>query len=161
MKISLIINGEKKDVEINPDDILLDILRKLGYYSVRRGCDTGMCGICTVLLDGKPVPSCSVFAARADGHHITTVEGLKGAKVFAQYLAEEGADQCGFCSPGLIVNTVYLKNKNIKDKEEITNKLIGNLCRCTGYVGQHRAIEKFLGVEKWKKLQEKFQKKMH
>ncbi|QTA37203.1 2Fe-2S iron-sulfur cluster binding domain-containing protein [Thermosipho ferrireducens] len=148
MKINLIVNGEKKIFEIEPSDILLDVLRKNGYYSVRRGCDTGMCGICTVLLDGKPVPSCSVYAARVDGHEITTLEGIKEAKELATLLAEEGADQCGYCSPGLIVNTIYLKNKNIKSMEEAKVKLIGNLCRCTGYESQHRAIEKFLGVKK-------------
>jgi len=151
MKINVTINNEKKELEIAPDDILLDVLRRYGYHSVRRGCDTGMCGICTVLLDGKPVPSCSIFAARVDGHEITTIEGLPEAKELAKILAEEGADQCGFCSPGLIVNTVYLKKLKIKKIEEVKIKLIGNLCRCTGYVGQHRAIEKFLGVEKWKK----------
>ncbi|ABR31169.1 (2Fe-2S)-binding protein [Thermosipho melanesiensis] len=147
MKITLKINGKTEEVDIKPYEILLDVLRRLGYYSVRRGCDTGMCGICTVLLDGKPVPSCSIFAAKVDGHSITTVEGLKEAKELAKLLAEEGADQCGFCSPGLIVNTIYLKNMGVKDKDEIKSKLIGNLCRCTGYVSQHRAIEKFLGVE--------------
>ncbi|SHH16451.1 (2Fe-2S)-binding protein [Thermosipho atlanticus] len=148
MKINVVINNEKKELEIEPDEILLDVLRRYGYHSVRRGCDTGMCGICTILLDGKPVPSCSIFAARVDGHEITTVEGLPEAREFAELLAEEGADQCGFCSPGLIVNTIYIKRAKIEKMDEVKIKLIGNLCRCTGYEGQHRAIAKFLGVEK-------------
>ncbi|ANQ54234.1 (2Fe-2S)-binding protein [Thermosipho affectus] len=148
MRIKLKVNNKTEEIDIEPHEILLDVLRKLGYYSVRRGCDTGMCGICTVLFDGKPIPSCSVFAARADGHEITTVEGLEDAKAFAKLLSEEGADQCGYCSPGLILNTVYLKKIGVKDLNKAKIKLIGNLCRCTGYESQHRAITKFLGVTK-------------
>ena len=149
MKVKVNINQQIKVFECEPGDFLLDTLRKNNYLSVRRGCDTTNCGVCTVLLDGKPVPSCSLLTLKADGHEITTVEGIQAeAEKLGKYFGDEGADQCGFCSPGLIVNTVYLKKLKIKKIEEVKIKLIGNLCRCTGYVGQHRAIEKFLGVEK-------------
>ena len=105
MKIRLTLNGKKIEAEIKADTLLLDLVREKGCYSVKRGCETSNCGLCTVWLDGKPVLSCSVLAARADGHEVTTLEGLqKESEEFADFLAREGADQCGFCSPGLIMN---------------------------------------------------------
>ena len=122
------------------------ILREQGYKSMKRGCDTGNCGLCTVWMDEKPVLSCSILAARANNHSIMTLEGLqKEAKVFADFMANEGADQCGFCSPGLIMNVLAME-KELKNpsEEEIKNYLAGNLCRCTGYMAQMRAITKYL-----------------
>ena len=117
--------------------------------SLKRGCDTGNCGLCTVWLDEKPVLSCSVPAVRAKNHKVTTLEGVqKEAEEFSRYLAEEGADQCGYCSPGLIMNVLALK-KEIKNPTEnqIKEYLAGNLCRCTGYQAQYRALMKYFGIE--------------
>ncbi|GAB6189730.1 2Fe-2S iron-sulfur cluster-binding protein [Marinitoga arctica] len=151
MKINLIINKVKKEVDINPSEFLLDVLRRLDYMGVKKGCDTGTCGVCTVLMDGKPVLSCSVLAASADGHEITTIEGLENDPEFKEIsnaLLEEGADQCGFCSPGLILN-VYAMKKELKNpsEEDMKKYLVGNLCRCTGYVPQMRAIKKYFEVK--------------
>lgn len=151
MEVNLTINEKKYKKEISPNTLLLDFLRDLGYYSVKRGCDTTNCGLCTVLLDEKPVLSCSVLAVGCDGKQIKTLEGLeKEAKIFADFIAEEGADQCGFCSSGFIMNVLQLKKitENPKEltEEEINHFLSGNLCRCTGYMGQMRAIRKYFAV---------------
>ena len=149
MKIHLTINNENKTFEIDPSMTLLEVLRENGYLSVKQGCDTGTCGLCTVLMDEKPILSCSILAAKADGHFIKTIEGIEEeAKKIGNFLAQEGADQSGFCSPGLIIN-VYAMKKILKNptEEEINKFLVGNLCRCTGYVGQTRAIKKYLGGE--------------
>ena len=127
------------------DTVLLDLLRKLGCYSVKCGCETTNCGLCTVWVDGKSRLSCSILAAGIDGKEITTLEGLqKEAEAFGAYLAAEGAEQCGFCSPGFIMNVLAmfreLENPTI---EEIKEYLAGNLCRCSGYMGQLRAIQKY------------------
>ena len=149
MKINLTINDENKTFEIDPSMTLLEVLRDNGYLSVKQGCDTGTCGLCTVLLDEKPILSCSILAAKVDGHFVKTLEGIKDeADKIGDFLAKEGADQCGFCSPGLIIN-VYSMKKTLKNPtdEDINKFLVGNLCRCTGYVGQTRAIKKYLGGE--------------
>jgi carbon-monoxide dehydrogenase small subunit len=149
MKINLTVNGENKTFEIDPSMTLLEVLRNNGYLSVKQGCDTGTCGLCTVLMDERPILSCSILAAKADGHFIKTIEGIKDeAEKIGEYLAKEGADQCGFCSPGLIIN-VYSMKKTLKNpsEEDVNKFLVGNLCRCTGYVGQTRAIKKYLEEE--------------
>lgn len=98
--------------EAEPDDLLLDLVRSLGCYSVKRGCETANCGLCTVWLDGKPVLSCSILAVRADGRHVTTLEGLqKEAEEFGMFLAAEGGEQCGFCSPGFIMNVLAMERE--------------------------------------------------
>ena len=150
MKIRLTLNGKKIEAEIKADTLLLDLVREKGCYSVKRGCETSNCGLCTVWLDGKPVLSCSVLAARADGHEVTTLEGLqKEAEEIGRFLAEEGADQCGFCSPGLIMNLLAMERELVSpDMDEVREYLSGNLCRCTGYEGQMRAIEKYLNRNK-------------
>ena len=148
MKIRLTLNGKKIEAEIKADTLLLDLVREKGCYSVKRGCETSNCGLCTVWLDGKPVLSCSVLAARADGHEVTTLEGLQKEE-FADFLAREGADQCGFCSPGLIMNVLAMERELVKPTmEEVREYLAGNLCRCTGYAGQLRALEKYLNRKK-------------
>jgi len=149
MKISLTINGQKHDCQIAPDEMLLNLLRKLGFKSVKKGCDTGTCGVCTVLLNEKPILSCSYLAVRADGKNITTVEGLgKKADAIIDAIVNEGADQCGFCGPALIL-TVYALQKELKNPtmEDVNRYLAGNLCRCSGYEGQLRGIKNFLGVK--------------
>lgn len=146
MKIECKINGVLIRKEVKPDMILLDFLRENGCYSVKRGCETSNCGLCTVWMDEKPILSCSLLAARAQGHSITTLEGVKEqAAVFAEYMANEGAEQCGFCSPGLIMNVLAMeKELNNPSEEDIKRYLSGNLCRCTGYMSQMRAIKKYL-----------------
>ncbi len=146
MLVSMSINGKKYQDTISADTLLIDYLRSKGFYSVKRGCETSNCGLCTVWMDEKPVLSCSLLAAKANGHAITTLEGIEEeAQKFAYYMANEGAEQCGFCSPGLVMNVVAMK-KELKHptQEEIKHYLAGNLCRCTGYMGQMRAIEKYL-----------------
>lgn len=148
MKISLNINNAVRNIEIEPGEMLYDVLRKLGYLSVKKSCDTGSCGICTVLLNGQPVLSCSYLAVKADGQNITTVEGVQEeAEKIGICMNEEGAVQCGFCTPGFVLTVVSLK-KNLKNPsdEDIKNYLVGNLCRCSGYQVQMSAVKKYLGV---------------
>lgn len=146
MQITMMINGQRITDDIKPDMLLLDFLRAHGCYSVKRGCETSNCGLCTVWLDGKPILSCSMLAVRCDGHAVTTLEGVEQeAHEFADYMAKQGAEQCGFCSPGLIMNVLAMKKElQQPTREEINHYLAGNLCRCTGYVGQLRAIEAYL-----------------
>ena len=146
MIITVKINGKTYKDEVAPDTVLLDYLRSHGCYSVKRGCETSNCGLCTVHMNSKPVLSCSVLAVRADGQEITTLEGLqKEAEEFGAFLTDEGGEQCGFCSPGFIMNVLAMVKelKNPTD-EEIKKYLEGNLCRCTGYQSQMRAIKKYL-----------------
>ena len=153
MKINFWLNGAKKEAEISPDTMLLEFLRSLGCYSVKRGCETANCGLCTVLVNDKPMLSCSVLAARIDGKKVITMEGLQAeAEEFGTFLANEGAEQCGFCNPGFVMNALALFRENpYPDEEEIKEFLSGNLCRCSGFVSQTRSILKFL---KYKKAQE-------
>ena len=152
MRISLILNGKKIVDEISPDMLLIDFVRNHGCYSVKCGCETANCGLCTVFLEEKPVLSCSVLAARADGHKVDTLEGLqKEAEEFGAFLADQGAEQCGFCNPGMIMNAIALLRENSEPTEaEIKEFLAGNLCRCSGYEGQLRGIQNFIA---WKKAQ--------
>lgn len=135
--ITVILNGETRTVDVEPNDILLDILReRLGVKSPKVGCERGDCGVCTVLLDGKPVRSCIILAVEADGHEITTVEGLglNGLTRLQQTFIERNAFQCGFCAPGVVLAATALLRENPKPTdEEIREALAGNLCRCTGY----------------------------
>ncbi|WP_315166397.1 (2Fe-2S)-binding protein [Metaclostridioides mangenotii] len=150
MIIKCTINGKKKELNISPDDFLADTLRENGFVSVKKGCDTGSCGLCTVMINDKAELSCNFLSARADGQSITTLEGVqKEAKEFGDFLAEEGADQCGFCAPGFIMMVLAMK-RELKDpaEEEVIDYLNGNLCRCTGYKGQLRAIHKYLNSVK-------------
>jgi len=154
MEITLTLNGRKITRSVEADLALLDFVRNEGCYSVKRGCDTSNCGLCTVFLDDKPVLSCSVLAARADGHRVTTMEGLqKEAAEFGAFIADQGAEQCGFCNPGMIMNALALFRENTEpSEEEIKEYLAGNLCRCSGYEGQLRGIQNFIA---WKKAQGK------
>lgn len=152
-ELKLTLNGKALQEEIAPDMLLLDFVRSQGCYSVKRGCETANCGLCTVLVDGMPVLSCSTLAMRVDGKSVTTMEGMQEeAAEFGTFLANEGAEQCGFCSPGFIMNVIAM-TKELEDPslEEIKEYLSGNLCRCTGYMGQLRAIQKFLKVKKGEK----------
>lgn len=146
MLVSIKLNGKIINDNIDADMLLIDFVRKHGCLSVKRGCETSNCGLCTVFLDNKPVLSCSVLAARANEKEVTTLEGLQEeAREFGQFIAEQGAEQCGFCNPGFIMNTIALlrENPNPTD-EEIKEYLAGNLCRCSGYEGQLRGIKNFI-----------------
>ena len=150
MEIKLKLNGKQTTTEVGADTILLDVLRNLGCHSVKCGCETTNCGLCTVWIDGKSRLSCSILAVSVDGHEITTLEGVKEeAEEFGRFLANEGAEQCGFCSPGFIMNVLAMM-RELQDPEieEIKEYLAGNLCRCTGYMGQLRAIQKYMQYKK-------------
>ena len=146
MEISLTLNGKLIKDNIDADLLLIDFLRSHGCYSVKQGCETANCGLCTVLMDGKPILSCSMLAARADGHSIQTLDGLQEeAADFVGFIADQGADQCGFCNPGFVMNTIALLRENPDPTDdEIRAFLSGNLCRCSGYDGQLRGIRNFV-----------------
>lgn len=146
MKIKMWINNKIFEDDILEDTLLIDFIRSKGFFSVKRGCETSNCGLCTVHLEGKPILSCSTLAVRANGLHVTTIEGLKEeAEEFGAFMADEGAEQCGFCSPGFVMNVIAMKRElNNPTEDEVKNYLSGNLCRCTGYMGQLRAVKKYL-----------------
>ena len=150
MEIKLKLNGKAITASVDPDTVLLDFLRTQGCLSVKRGCDTSNCGLCTVMLDGKPILSCSELAVRADGREIYTLEGLQEeAADFVGFIADQGADQCGFCNPGFVMNTVALLRENPDPTDEdIRAFLAGNLCRCSGYEGQLRGIRNYLAARR-------------
>ncbi len=137
--IKLIVNGEKRGVLVEPTEMLLDVLRdRLGYVGTNKVCAQGICGACTVIVDGKVTTSCLLLAAQSDGAEIRTVEGLEknGAldplqEAFINY----GAVQCGFCTPGFLMTARALLDENpTPTRDEIVDALRGNICRCTGYV---------------------------
>ena len=131
---------------MTPAQPLTEYLRSRGCLSVKRGCETSNCGLCTVLVDDKPVLSCSTLTARIDAQKVETMEGLQEqAAEIGGYLADEGAEQCGFCSPGLIMNIIGM-TRELKHptEQQVRQYLAGNLCRCTGYVSQLRAITRYL-----------------
>ncbi len=136
-RITFKLNRETRSVEVEPSDILLDVLReKLGVKSPKIGCERGDCGACTVLLDGKSVRTCLILAIEADGHEITTVEGLSraGLSPVQQSFLEYGSFQCGFCAPGIVLSATELLGKTPQPSEaEVKEAIAGNLCRCTGY----------------------------
>ena len=146
MEIKLTLNGERIVQDIEPDLLLIDFVRKNGCYSVKRGCDTSNCGLCTVFMDDKPILSCSILALRVAGHKIVTLEGLQEeASEFAMFIANQGAEQCGFCNPGFMMNAMALFKENPHPSDdEIKEFLAGNLCRCSGYEGQLRGIKNYL-----------------
>ncbi len=152
MEIKLKLNGKAVTAAVEADTTLFDLLRQKGCYSVKCGCETSNCGLCTVFLDEVPVLSCSVLAARADGHAVTTLEGLQEeASDFVGFIADQGADQCGFCNPGFVMNTIALLRENPDPTDdEIRGYLAGNLCRCSGYEGQLRGIRAYLDSKKGK-----------
>ena len=145
-KISFILNGERRYTVVENSDILLEVLReKLGVKSPKCGCDSGDCGACTILLNGKNVRSCLIFAVEVEGQEIITLEGISknGMTPLQQELLEQNAFQCGFCAPGLILSATELLSNNPHPTEsEIREAIAGNLCRCTGYTTIVKAIQK-------------------
>lgn len=150
MDIQITLNGKKITDNVDADMLLIDFVRKHGCLSVKRGCETANCGLCTVLMDDTPILSCSMLVARAAGHNIKTLEGLQEeASEFVGFIADQGADQCGFCNPGFVMNTIALLRENPDPTDdEIRAFLAGNLCRCSGYEGQLRGIRTFLDSRK-------------
>lgn len=150
MELKFMLNGASRTVEISADTLLLDLLRNLKCYSVKRGCETGNCGLCTVFVNERPVLSCSTLAVRVEGCEVVTLEGLRDeAEEYGAYIADEGAEQCGFCNPGLMMNAIALYRENPEaSDDEIREYLAGNLCRCSGYEGQLRGIRSYLEFKK-------------
>ncbi|MBE0635149.1 (2Fe-2S)-binding protein [Candidatus Bipolaricaulota bacterium] len=146
LTITLTINGREKTFRIDPGEKLLGVLRREGYMGVKKGCGSGDCGACAILFNGRAVNSCLVFAAKADGGTLITIEGLARGEILHPVqiaFLEEGAIQCGYCTPGMVIATVDLLTKNPDPTEgEIREALAGNLCRCTGYVKQVRAVQR-------------------
>lgn len=138
------INGNKKELTVEPGVILLDVLRREGYFGVKRGCDEGTCGACTVILNGKAIKSCIFLAVQAHNGKITTIEGIgtrEQPHPLQTAFVEEGVVQCGFCIPGLLLSAkALLDSKPSPTKEDVKTALDGNLCRCTGYSGQIKAV---------------------
>lgn len=150
MEINIQLNGKEIIEDVALDTLLIDWLRKHHCFSVKRGCDTSNCGLCTVFVDDQPILSCSMLVVRVNGKKVTTLEGLQEeAEAFGKYIADEGAEQCGFCNPGLMMNAIamYRENSDPTD-DEIKAYLAGNLCRCSGYVGQLRGIKKYIAFKK-------------
>jgi aerobic carbon-monoxide dehydrogenase small subunit len=144
--VSVTVNGAAHRREVEPRDLLVYFLREdLGLTGTHVGCDTSQCGACTVLLDDQPVKSCTLFAVQADGHRLTTIEGLATdgqLHPIQQAFWNEHGLQCGFCTPGFIMTTAALLASNPKpNEEEIRKGLEGNLCRCTGYANIVKAVQ--------------------
>ena len=142
--LDFIVNGEIKHWTIAPGDLLLDVLRREGYFGVKRGCETGECGACTVLVNGKPINSCLMFAAQAEGCEVLTIEGVaEGDKLdpLQEAFLEYGAVQCGYCTPGMILSAKALLAEHPDPTEaQVRESLAGNFCRCTGYLKPVEAV---------------------
>jgi carbon-monoxide dehydrogenase small subunit len=139
MQVSFSVNGGREQIDVEPRRTLADALRDdLGLTGTHLGCEQGVCGACTVLLDGEPVRSCLMLAVQADGSSLTTVEGLAGDELhpLQQAFADCHGLQCGFCTPGFLISALHLLTENPDpSREEIRTGLSGNICRCTGYAG--------------------------
>jgi len=148
MRLSLDINGRSRDVDVEPHRTLLEVLRDtLGIFDVKEGCDEGVCGACTVLLDGRPVSSCLVLVPTAASRAITTVRGLEQSgelHPLQQAFLRHGAVQCGFCTPGMLLTALaFLERHPDADRETLRHAIEGNLCRCTGYAKILDALEDY------------------
>lgn len=150
MKIDITVNGKKQEWDIAPDEFLADALRRNGYTSVKIGCNDGACGVCTVILDDKPILSCEYLAARANGKTVLTAEGLgdEGDKI-VDALVIRGGEGCGYCAPGYTVLAYAAKKDLPKDAsyDEVKAYLDGNLCRCTGYTVRIEALMDYLKMD--------------
>lgn len=147
MRIEFTINGRRRHFDVEPNQLLLNLLRERLYLTgTKYGCGIGECGACTVLVEGEPVLSCLTLAVDVDGKEVETIEGLARGDILdvvQEAFLEEGAVQCGFCTPGFIMTTRALLKENPDPKErEIREYLKGNLCRCTGYVNIVRAVKR-------------------
>jgi putative selenate reductase molybdopterin-binding subunit len=152
MEITLEINQKTHALSVEPGETLLKLLRQLGYFGAKHGCENGECGACTILIDGRPVNSCLVLGAQAEGHHIETIESIgehpeqgwrenKGLHALQQAFAANGAIQCGYCTPGQILAAKHLLDVTVNPSEEqVRQVLSGVLCRCTGYIKPVQAV---------------------
>ena len=150
MLVKFNLNGLDVEYIIKPGEYLLDTLRAQGIKSVKKGCDGSACGVCTVLVDDKPVLSCSVLTATVEGKRVTTVEAIQEeAAALSECFSREGADQCGYCNAAyaLMIHALKKENPHPTD-EEIKDYMVGNLCRCTGYQSQQKAVKAYLGGKK-------------
>lgn len=147
MKIELVVNGDRQQIDVEPRRTLADALREdLGLTGTHVGCEHGVCGACTVLVDGDPVRACLMFAVQAEGTSVTTVEGMAGQDGCLHPLQEAFSThhglQCGFCTPGMLMSALDLLNREERPcRARIREELSGNICRCTGYVGIIDAVE--------------------
>ena len=156
MTLELTINGTAQTLQVNPGEVALQTLRAAGYASVKRGCDEGDCGSCSILVDGQLMRACLLYAGQLHGRSVTTVEGLGTARAphpIQRSFVEAGAVQCGYCTPGMILATHALLQEHPQPTDEqIREGLDGNLCRCTGYVkildGVRRAAASEAGGDK-------------
>jgi aerobic carbon-monoxide dehydrogenase small subunit len=148
--VTLQVNGAARDVWVSPSDLLLEVLHDgLGLAEVRYGCGEGVCGTCTVLLDGEPVSACLILAVQAEGHAVMTLSALMGEDDSLHPLQEAflrlGGSQCGFCTPGVILTAYSLaQRERAPTREQIRYELVGNLCRCTGYTKILDSIESYI-----------------
>jgi aerobic-type carbon monoxide dehydrogenase small subunit (CoxS/CutS family) len=149
-QLLLKVNGREHEVWVRNDRTLLDVLHDdLGMPDVRYGCNEGVCGTCTVLLDGSPVSACTVYAVQAEGHEVVTLRGwsdpTQEAHPLQKAFLERGASQCGFCTAGMLLTASHLaEERPDATREEIRHELVGNLCRCTGYTSIVDAVEAYL-----------------
>jgi carbon-monoxide dehydrogenase small subunit len=146
MEISITVNGEARTADVEPRMLLAHLIREgFGLTGTHVGCDTTSCGACTILLDGEPVKSCTMFGVQADGHDLTTVEGLAGAdglNPIQTAFREEHGLQCGFCTPGMmLVGAALLERDPEPSEDDIRWAISGNICRCTGYMNIVKAIQ--------------------
>jgi len=150
MKINITVNGKKQEWDVAADEFLSDALRRYGYTSVKIGCSDGACGVCTVMLDDKPIVSCEYLAVRANGKTVLTAEGLgeEGDKI-VDALVIRGGEGCGYCAPGYTVLAYAAKKELPKDAtyDQVKAYLDGNLCRCTGYVVRVEALMAYLQMD--------------
>lgn len=148
--IELVVNGERHEVAVKPRNTLVEVLReKIGLTGAKHGCEQGACGVCTVLLDGRPVLGCLTLAIECDGRSVRTVEGLAQGEQMSpvqQAFLDQGAVQCGYCTAGMLMSATALLESNPKPSlAEIKKALEGNLCRCTGYNAIVAAIQQASG----------------
>ena len=152
MELHLTVNGKSLNWSIAPGELLLDVLRRQGYFGVKRGCEKGECGACIVLMDGKPINSCLMFAAQAEGREILTIEGVAKDGVLdplQESFLDHGAVQCGFCTGGMVLSAKALLQRHPDPSEdEVREALTGHLCRCTGY---RKPVEAMLAAASKKK----------
>ncbi len=146
MRVNFVLNGRNVIFDIAPGEYLADTLRANHILSVKKACDESACGACTVLVDGRPILSCSYLSARVEGRSVTTVETIQDeVNQISDFFSDEGADQCGFCNTGLAL-TIYALQKEMPNAsdDEIRHFVAGNLCRCSGYQAQFLAIKHYL-----------------
>jgi aerobic-type carbon monoxide dehydrogenase small subunit (CoxS/CutS family) len=153
MELHLTVNGKSAEWTIAPAELLLDVLRRQGYFGVKRGCEKGECGACTVLVNGKPINSCLMFAAQAEGCQILTIEGVaRDGRLdpLQEAFLDHGAVQCGFCTGGMVLSAKALLDRHPHPAEdEVREALAGHLCRCTGY---KKPVEAVLAAARKKKV---------